>query len=285
MLNYFLYRMGEAIATALPLPVVYKIAVFLGDIYYAFAYLDRRAVKENLRVIFPEKSEKEIKGIRLRMSRNFAKYLADFFRFGKINQQYLNKYVRLENIHYYDAALKQQKGAVVLSAHIGNWELGGVISALLGYPFWAVALTHKNKKVNDFFNNQRENKGMKVIPLGKAARVCLNVLRRNEIVALVGDRDFSQSGSVLDFFGKPTYFPEGPAVFSLRTGAPIVPAFTLRNPDDTFTLKIEKPLEFSPTGDKQQDICNLMLFYIKIFEDYIRQYPEQWFMFRRFWIT
>ncbi|MDI6606460.1 MAG: lysophospholipid acyltransferase family protein [Candidatus Omnitrophota bacterium] len=283
MFNYLLYRIGQFIALKTPLKLAYAIAIFISGLHYLFADKDRRMVRANLKAIFPEKSEREIRGIRLRMSRNFAKYLVDFFRFEKIDKEYIKKNIRIENLHYFDEALSKGKGAIVLTAHLGNWELGGVVISLLGYSFWVVALEHKEKKVNDFFNYQRESKGLKVIPLSRAVRASLNTLKENKIVALVGDRDFSQKGIVVDFFAKPTSLPEGPAAFSLKTGAPIVPGFMLRNKDDTFTLVIEKPIEFTPSGDKNKDLEALISRYAKVIEDYIRRYPDQWYMFRTFW--
>lgn len=284
MLNYVLYRIGQFIALHLPLKITYRIATFCSDLHYLAANKDRKYVKENLRVIFPEKSNREIRRIRIRMARNFAKYLVDFFRFEKLDVEYIKKNIRIENVTYFDEAISKNKGVVVLSAHLGNWELGAVVVALLGYHFWVVALPHKEKKVNDFFNFQRESKGIKIIPLGKAARKSLDILRDNGLLALAGDRDFTGKGAIIDFFGKPAIFPEGPAALSLKTGASIVPGFMLRNPDDTFTLRIEKPVEFTSTGDKNEDKKQLMKKYIKIFEQYIRQYPDQWYMFKRFWV-
>jgi len=283
MINYYIYRLGQFIAMHLPIKAAYKIAVFCSDVHFVFADKDRRHVKENLKVIFPDKSDKEINKIRIGMFRNFAKYLVDFFRFQIIDKKYIEKNIRIENLHYFEDALARKKGAIILTAHFGNWELGGIVIALLGYPFWAVALQHKEAKVNQFFNRQRESKGVRVIQLGKAVRTSLDVLKKNELVALVGDRDFTSKGVILDFFGKPTLFPEGPAAFSLKTGAPIVPGFMLRNKDDSFTLKIEKPLEFVPSQDKKKDLTDLIKRYKMIFEDYIRKYPDQWYMFRRFW--
>lgn len=282
MFNYILYRTGQFIALSLPLKIVYKIAVFVSDLHYIFADIDRSAVKENLKAIFPQKSDREIRNIRIRMFRNFAKYLADFFRFSKLDKEYIKNNIHIENSHYVDEALAKGKGVIILSAHIGNWELGGVIAALSGYPLWTVALPHKDKRVNNFFNFQRESKGMKVIPLGKAVRQCLNVLKENKVLALAGDRDFTEKGVVLEFFGKPTFLPEGPAAFSLKTGAAIVPGFMLRNKDDTFTLKFERPLEFAPQHNNN-DLTELILRYKTIIEDYIREYPDQWYMFRKFW--
>jgi lauroyl/myristoyl acyltransferase len=284
VLNYYIYRFGQFLALTLPLRLVYSLASFLAQGYYYFAIGDRRNVKANLQVIFPEKSNRELRKINKLVFKNFAKYLADFFRFEKLDRQFIDKNVKLENLHFFDEALARGKGVVVLTAHLGNWELGGVVLAQLGYPFWAVALPHKNKKVNDFFDAQRNRKGVQVIAMGKAVRSCISHIRSNHMVALVGDRDFTEKGLVMDFFGKPTRFPEGPAAFSLMTGASIVPGFMLRNPDDTFTLRIEQAVEFSFTGDKAKDLAGLIGVYKNVFQDYIRKYPDQWYVFRRFWV-
>lgn len=283
MVNYLVYRLGQFIALSAPLKLAYRIAAAVSDLHYLFADKDRRRVKGNLKAIFPQKTDRQVRGMRLRMSRNFAKYLVDFFRFEKIDKEYIEKNIRIENLDYFKQALAKGKGAIALTAHLGNWELGGVVIALLGYPFWAVALEHKDKRVDQFFNFQRESKGMKVIPLSRAVRTSLKLLNDNKIVALVGDRDFSQKGVILDFFGRPTCLPAGPAALSLKTGAPIVPGFMLRNKDDTFTLTIEKPIEFAPCGDKEKDLKELVGRYARVIESYIRRYPEQWYMFRRFW--
>ncbi len=284
MLNYYCYRLGQFIAMTLPLKMAYALAVLLADLRYLFAFRDRRFVFGNLRVIFPDKSSGERHRICRRVFCNFAKYLVDFFRFEKIDKEYISKNIKLENLHYFDQALARGKGVVVLTAHLGNWELGGVVLAQLGYPFWVVALPHKHKRVNDFFNGQRASKGIKVIATGKAVRSCIQQFRNNNMVALVGDKDFTANGITVDFFNKPTHFPEGPAALSFMTEAAIVPGFMLRNPDDSFTLRIEKPLEFTPTLNKEKDLVDLITLYKNIFEDYIRKYPEQWYAFRQFWV-
>lgn len=285
MFNYILCRIGQVIALSLPLKLAYKIAIFISDIRYIFARKDRRAVKENLKAIFPEKPNREIRKIRIRVFRNFAKYLVDFFRFSELDREYIKRNIKVENLCYLDEALSHGKGTIILSAHLGSWELGGVVVALLGYPIWTVALPHKDKRVNNFFNSQREGKGMKVIPLGKAVRQCLNILRENKVLALAGDRDFTEKGAVVELFGKPAFLPEGPAAFSLRAGAVIVPGFMFRSKDDTLTLKFEKPMEFDSENNKYTDLKEIISQYKTIIEDYIRKYPDQWYMFRRFWIN
>lgn len=295
MLNYILYRIGEFLALLLPLKTAYKIAAVISELHYSFAARDRQKVEENLRAIFPEKSDREISEIKIRIFINFAKYLVDFFRFSKLDNDYITRNVRIENIEYLDAALSKGRGVITVTAHLGNWELGGAIIALSGYPLWVVALPHKYSKVNNFFNFQRESKGVKVIPLGKAVKRSLTILNENKVLALVGDIDFSEKGVLLDFFGKPTIFPQGPAALSIKTGAAIVPGFMLRNSNDTFTLRFEKALEFNPppfndtefisnsNSGKNHGLKELINKYKVIFEDYIRKYPDQWYMFRRFW--
>ncbi len=269
---------------SLPLKAAYAIAALLADLHYLLAFRDRRFVKGNLKVIFPDKDNKFLRTVERQVFRNFAKYLVDFFRFEKLDRAYIKKNVKLENLHYFDQELAKGRGVIVLTAHIGNWELGGVVLAQLGYPRWAVALSHKHKQVDDFFVNQRSRKGVNVIPMGKAVRRCIAEIRNNHMLALVGDRDFTEKDILVDLFGKPTHFPEGPAALSLVTGASIVPGFMLRNTDDSFTLRIEKPVEFKPSGDKAKDLKGLISVYRDIFEEYIRNYPEQWYVFRRFWV-
>lgn len=154
---------------------------------------------------------------------------------------------------------------------------------MAGYSLLIVALPHRSKKVDEFFNVQRETGGERVLPLGNAAKGCLRALKKNELLGLVGDRNFAGRGLVIDFFGKPTVFPAGPAILSLQTKAKILPTFTLRNPDDSFDIIVNKPLEYEISGDNEKDLKEIITRYKEIFEDYIRRYPEQWYMFRRFW--
>ncbi|MDD5653922.1 MAG: lysophospholipid acyltransferase family protein [Candidatus Omnitrophica bacterium] len=284
MINYILYRIGQFIALSFPRRIGYKIAIFFSDLHYLFAFKDKRAVRDNLKAVFPHKSDREICRLRLAMFRNFAKHIVDFFRFSKIDREFIEKNIKTENMHYLDEALKKKKGVITLTAHLGNWELGGAVIGTLGYPFWVVALPHKHKKVDDFFNRQRLSKGVHVLALGKSGRGCLRALKENKILGLVGDRDFNESGVIVDFFGKPTIFPEGPAVFSLHIGSVILPGFMIRNKDDNFTFRFEKPIEFHPTGKTGEDTKALVSTYIKVIESYVRKYPDQWYMFRRFWL-
>jgi lauroyl/myristoyl acyltransferase len=269
MRERFLYRVGERIARALPCALGYALAMVISDVRFLFCGADRKAVYDNLAIISPGSSPRELRRIRTRMGRNFAKYLVDFFRFERIDKTFIERRVTYEGLHHFDEALKKGKGVIVLTAHLGNWELGGAAIALKGYPLIVVALAHKDKEVNDYFISQRRFRGVQVVPLGNAVRYCLAGLARNQVVALVGDRDFTGHGLAIEFLGKLTQLSVG---------------FMLRNPDDTFTFKTEAPIYCVSTGEYEKDVRATVEKYKGVLERYIRAYPDQWHMFRRFWI-
>lgn len=286
MFRFFLYKIGQFIVNILPLRAAYAFAQILSDLQYSFSHTDRKSVRSNIKKILnrDEVDERLVRDV----FRNFGKYLVDFFRMARyVDEDFVKKNVKCEGEEYLKDALKEGKGVIIVTAHIGNWELGGIIMGKLGYPLLAVALPHKHKWVNDLFNAQRDKCGITVVPPSVAVRRCLEKLKANESVALVADRDFGPHGLPMDFLGYPTLLPKGPAVLAIRTGAVIVPSFMMRNPDDTFSLSFHKPVhasfigEHTVTDDVLKGVINQ---YIKVVEDKIRQFPGQWLMFREFWI-
>lgn len=250
---------------------------------YLLSRRDRVIVKNNLKAIFPEKSDPEISSIAKQVFVNFGKYLADFLRFSKIDRAYIKKNVILKGFEHVDKAVRQSKGIIIITAHLGNWELAGVTMGILGYQIMGVVLPHKDKHVDQFFNHQRTLKNLQVCTLGRAAYHCLAALKENKMIALVADRDFTEHGIVIDFLNKKAIIPKGPAAFHLKTGAPIVSGFLTRNSDDTFTFTFGEPFKFDLTGDTEQDLRIITTTYIKTIEKYIKDYPEQWYMFRKYW--
>ncbi len=226
----------------------------------------------------PGSEQKHIHSYAKEVFINFGKYLVEFFRLHLLKKEDLDRKVKIPRLEYVDEALKNGKGAIILSAHIGNWELGGVFMALLGYPMIFVALPHGHEKVNSFFNQQREKRGVIVVPsLGVALRRIYEALKNNKLVALVGDRDFASGGRKMPFLGLEKIIPRGAAALSMRTGAPIIPAFVIRQPDNTHVLEFLKPIASNGSED------DIIAEYTKVIEEKIRQYPSQWLMFREFW--
>ena len=283
-----MYKLGQFIVNRLPLSFAYRFATFFSDLHYFMSFRDRRSVKNNLKVIFPEKDNAAISAMARKVFRNFGKYLVDFFRMAnQIDKEFIAKRVKVHHLEYLQGALRRGKGVILLTAHIGNWELGGVFVSLLGYPFTAIALPHKERPVNELFNKQRESKGLTVVPINQAIRRCLEVLKNNGVIALVADRVFTGNGKVMDFLGKKTLIPKGAAVFACRTGAPIVPTFCFREEGDTYSLNFLEPINPPVIVDGQVEegmLLNVIQQYTRVLEEQIRQHPTQWLMFRPFWL-
>ena len=283
MFYYFVYRLGEIIALYLPSGFVRWLSIRIADIFYIIARKNREALKANLQVILKQKDKNRINYYSRWIFRNFARSVVEFFRFSKVDAQFLKRFVKIEGIKYFDQALALGKGVIAITAHIGNWELSGAVVSLLGYRLNVVALPHKNRLVDSFFTDKRRAKGIKVIPMGSSIKESFSVLAKNQMLVLAGDRDFSGNGIKVDFFNKPAFMPKGIAVLSLRFGSPIVPAFLIRNNDNTFKLTVEEPIIYKPTGKRKQDLKNLTQKYVRVMETYIGRFPEQWSVFGKVW--
>lgn len=284
MRYYILYRVGEFISLHLPRCVVSLIVRMLSFLQYFFSAQDRNSVRNNLKAVSPAIDNRLLERHTRNVFMNFARYLAVFLRFKKLDLAFIKSNVRIEGRQYIDQALSLGRGLIIVSGHIGNWELGGVTLALLGYPVNAITLTHAHSRVNDFFDRQRTSKGLKVIPMESAVRATLQAINRNEIVCILGDRDFTQGGIVLNFLGLPTMIPKGPAVFSLRNKTPIIPSFSLQEGKDRLRLIFQPPVSFTPSGEYEQDVRALTGLYLRKIEECVRLHPDQWAMFRRFWL-
>ena len=283
MMGYLIYRMMGWIVITFPKRLTYKMAVFIAGLFYLFCWGNRKALAGNLRYAFPEKNAGFINFYARLTFRNFAKYLVDFFRFDKFDREAMEREVTITGIEHVEGCLKKGHGLITVTAHLGNWELGGVIMALLGYKFNVVALSHDSPEVDGLFVHQRENKGVRVIPLGQAVSRCLKVLRNNELIALLGDRYIGGGEISVPFFGQEASIPRGPASLSVHTQAPILPGFLVRRRDDKFSLILERPLDEVEVTDKEEKIKRLTSEMVKVIEKYIRRYPGQWFMFYPIW--
>ena len=276
---YYLYLLGSLLTSIFPRNVCYLFARFVSVIHYYVSRKDRETVIYNLSPVITEKSK--LKKYTQEVFINFAYYLVDFFRYSKLNQDFIKKYIELDGLENLNKALAKGRGAIILAAHLGNYELAGAVLSLLGYPLSVVALSHEDKRINQFFDRQRQRVGVKVISTGTTIRSCFSALKSGDMLALLGDRDFSGTGIKLDMFSKQSFFPRGIAFFALKTGAPIIPIFLVRKDREFYHLVCEKPIIYDKEQQDEVSIikeCNLVL------EKYIKRYPQQWYMFQRRWL-
>lgn len=282
---YYIYRLGFFLAHILPIRVSYFIADLAAVFYYLFLKRDKAIMMKNIRTVIGEGADdKKVNGYRFNVYRNFAKYLADFFRTPVFTKKFIEKNIKIRGREKIDKALAKGKGVILTSLHYGNWEWGGALVSGIGYPIKVIVLEHKSRKVNKFFTDQRKVNRVKSIPVGAGVKECFKALRKNEVIGIVGDKDYTNGGIAVDFCNKPAIMPKGPAAISLKTGAPVIVCIMQRQKNDNFIVFFEEAVAPELSGDYATDLKNLMRTYLRIFEKYIYEDPGQWYAFRKIWV-
>jgi lauroyl/myristoyl acyltransferase len=182
--------------------------------------------------------------------------------------------------------LERGRGVLLLTAHLGNWEVGGLMLAEMKQPIHVVLVPDMFPAVEAARRRLHGRAGVTEIPVDRSLGPTLAVLRaleRNAIVAMQGDRDFDNSGRAVPFFGKPAYFPRGPIRVAMATGATVLPAFIVRVPDGRYRAIVEEPLEIQRSGDREAAFEANLRRYVAILQRYVAVYPEQWYCFYPFW--
>lgn len=283
MIEYVAYLGVVFLATVFPLGPLHWIARRIADVHRFFDKQGRLAVRENLRVIQPGLEGKALDRAVKQTYYHFSLYLAEFFRMSRMDRSWFNENVTIEGIENVVNALKKGKGVVVVSAHYSNWELGLAYLAMCGYPAYGVIAPHRNKKVNELFVTPRLNAGVGLVFTTNAREEGYEVLRKNGILCLLGDRVTTKGGVETEFFGHTTMLPKGPAKFALGAQAPLVTASIIRHPKNTFTLGFDEPIETEGMPDNDESVGRLMALYIKRLEEYVRRDPVQYGVFYRIW--
>ncbi len=240
---------------------------------------------ENIKIVLGDDVPPAVlRNIKRRIFQNFGKYLVDFFKFPVFTDSHIEQLVEIRGIEHLDKSLDRGNGAVLVSLHLGNWELGGAVLSSMKYPLNALVLSHENESIDKLFREQRQLNGLKSISLGTSVRKLFSVLAKNELVAIVADKLYGSKGIGVEFFGKKAFLPKGPAVFALKTGAPIMVVTLIRKQDDTFCLNIEPPLFYEKKKKiTDEDIRNVIADYIVYFEKYVYENIDQWYAFKRIW--
>jgi KDO2-lipid IV(A) lauroyltransferase len=248
--------------------------------WYAGAPGPRAAVRDNLaHVLGRPPTWREVLAVFETGALNYWDTLA-ISRFSAAQVQQL---VRIHGLEHLDAALAAGRGAILVGAHLSSIGLASQALPANGYSLVGLLEPIQPPEVFEFFARQRQALGARLLPVSAGGlREVVAALRRGEVVALVTDRDVTGTGPVIDFFGQPTRFPEGAAALSVRTGAPVLPAYAVRRADGTFQAWIEPPLPI-PAGEAKAAARELTQAVARRLEYHIANHPEQWTVFQRRW--
>jgi KDO2-lipid IV(A) lauroyltransferase len=279
MIEYLIYRLLSWLANALPRSVANWISLRIADTRYFFRKDLAAAVRANLKVILPEASEAH-RHYTLRWTfRSFGKTICEFVGNRRFNARFIDRCVSFRGLEHIAAARAAGHGAVLTSAHLGNWELGAAAMGFRGIPVLSILQPHPNPRVHRFFMSRRESRHYRVVTVGSAALPILRHLHNNGLVAVLGERLYGEEGLEVEFFGRPVRFPSGPARLALSADAPLIPGFILRRFDDSFMVAFEPPVAVPAAGTREEKILAMTQGFARVVEALVRENASQWCTF------
>lgn len=275
-------------ARNVPRAISYPLGRAVGGAYFRMRPKYLAAIRSNLATIMGEDAgSPRVSAAAYEMVRGHSAAWLDFLTFATRPPSESAKLVEsVEGFSRIVEARAEGHGVLLLTAHLGNWEVGGLMLAEVRQPIHVVLVPDIFPGVERARRRLHARAGVTEIPIDNSPVPTLAVLRAlegNAIVAMQGDRDFNNTGVTVPFFGRGAYFPRGPMRVAMATGAKVLPAFILRRSDGRYRAIIEAPLEIERGGDRDAALKTNLARYVAILERYVRENPEQWYCFYPFW--
>jgi KDO2-lipid IV(A) lauroyltransferase len=246
----------------------------------------RSVVDANLRLAFPDRTEAWRRRVARGSYVHLGREAAAMFRLSATDPGTLVARTDAEGIDELHAALEKGRGAVLLTGHLGSWELGGAIVAAHGLPVVGVAKPMANRRFDADLTATRERLGMEIVDTGAAPKRALRALGEGKIVGLVADQNAGRNGLFVPFFGHAASTHRGPALFAVRAGAPLFVGSCVRVPgaEQRYRVRIER-VPAPETGDAERDVRILTEAHTAALERAVREVPEQYFWQHKRWKT
>ena len=262
------------------------IAKRLGPVLHRIDGRHRRIVRANLKRAFgEEKTESELRAIELRVFENLVRILLEIGWSMNREPEEFRRHLRLRGLPNFTTAHRRGKGVLFLTAHAGNWEILPVLGSLYRFPVNVLYRPLDSPALDRLVRKMRSRFGAKMVPSHRAARKILGCLKKGEIVAMLMDQNVDwYEGVFVDFFGSRACTNKGMALIAVKTGAPVLPIFLVRE-EGGFAVEIGAPLPLIRTGDKTRDIETNTQLYNDAIERFVRRHPDQWFWVHQRWKT
>ncbi len=275
----------KKMADMMPWDTAVAAGALMGRIGYALAGRKKRVALGNLEVmsdVFPEHVRRRIA---CESFENMSMGLLETLASRKISPEKLEEMVSLSGEEHLSAALSAGRGVIGVSAHLGNFTFTGIKLAAEGYPFSYVFRYPDLDMLASIIRRIGRHHGVAFIPARprkEAARMVIKSLRQNQIVCILSDQH-TPGGEPLRFFGRTAETATGPVVLASRTGAKIIPMFSLRNGDGTHKVVCEPEFKLAMGGDYAEDVRRNTQRLNDLIERYVREYPAQWWWVHRRW--
>jgi len=259
----------------------------LGRVAFLIARRERAKTLLHLQWAYgEEKSPEELRKLGQQVFIHFAQVAVDVLRFPQWNREELDRLIDKGNaFSVLDKVLSRGQGAVLLTAHLGNWELMGAFLKLSGYEGALVGRQIYYEKFNELLVDLRRQVGLRTIYQEAPVRECLKVLNQNGVLGILADQDVDRlDGIFVPFFGRLAYTLTSPVKLALATGAPLVPLFLVRD-GLRYRLLAEEPIQVQRRGNRDETIQEYTTHWSQVIEEKIRAYPDQWVWMHRRWKT
>ena len=264
------------------IPILAKI---LAKIFFYFIPIRKNTVISNLTKAFPEKSKREIKKIAYNNFVSMGITFMEIMAFQEMTGEEVLSLSEINNFEIVKNAVNSDKGSILLTAHVGNWELGALTMGLtLNKQINVLVKKQRNKLVADWMSEIREKFTNKEVPLGASVRELYKTLIQGGIVGIVGDqRGKKEDGVIVNFFNQPTVTFQGFAALGIKNKVPIVVVLNKRLPSGKYIFDIEE-IKYDNLPEKLSDqLVELNQRYMTILENKIREAPEQWLWMHNIW--
>ena len=278
---YYILRLISIVLSLTPRILSLKLGRFFGLLIYHARPIRKDIAKKNISICFPNKTESECEIIIKNCYKHYGLVLTDFMRMSLLNKNNINKIFSFDKETM--KLLKSINGGIVMTGHIGNWEMFIPGFGLNNFPMSIVTQTQKNKSSEKFFKWIRKKENTKLIPKKESKEIMQEVLHRNEFLGLASDQNAGLNGVNVPFFKSIVSAPKGAGYFHIKTKKPILIGFCILKNDYKYILKIKKINENVIYDDKNDLIYNVNKYFSKLLEDEIRKNPEQYFWFHRKW--
>jgi KDO2-lipid IV(A) lauroyltransferase len=280
---YWVHVISSWLVRIVPPRLAYAIVSFFAPLFSLFWTRQYRDALANMeRVLGPRPDPLEVRRQVRNVFRNYARYMLELLGLPRIRPSDVERKFEAYGLEHLEEGLRKGRGIVMVTAHIGNWDLAGAYLAARGYPINVIVETLKPRRWNDLVQKIRMLTGMRAIPLEDGVRQMLRALRQNEILAILIDRPLRAEGVPVRFFGADTRVPGGAARLALRSGAPVVAAAAVRR-GNGFEAHVSPPIFVESSGDSERDVQAITQGAMNWLEALIRSHPDQWYMFRNMW--
>ncbi len=264
---------------------VLKIGKHLGPVYSLVAKKQKKRGMNNA-MIGLKITEQEADALMEALFCNLGRSAMEIFYMPKLTKDFIMKHIELKNQHYLINALAEQKGVVVLTGHIGNWEWMGASLAAYGFPVTTIVKKQPNAQFTRLLNEYRERAGMEVFARGGSEMIkAAKAMKQKKLLGFLADQDGGFQGLPVAFLGQESSSVLGPATFAQRFQAPVVPIFAHRKPEGGHIVEVFPPLYYEDTGNEGEDIFRLTEACVRITESFIREHPDEWLWFQHRWNT